>query len=366
MPPARSFDEAWSDLTAIIKLGRRLRFVLVECESEGVRAALEQKLAAHCEAKERPFLAPAAGGDVLGWLVDQQRESAEVPPAERERVQPVRFFPVPTGQSETTTLYRLNENRDNLKRDLRGVLVLCGLHDFLRRAVQDAPDLWSMREKTFEITAQDLPPLAQEAPATTTLVKPAGVAPRYDAFLSCAYRDWEQADALRRQLEADGIRVFVGDWWAPPDLAQMLASKFVLIVLTTDYVNSRWPEMSAIVERSLSPEHWRERIIPIVLRATRLPPYFGSFHPLDWSEINARPANYQALLRVLQGRGRELPPPPTQGKWKLTDGEALSSHRASQKATEATEVLGPAQGRSIPYWVIALFVLLVTRSLNHC
>jgi tetratricopeptide (TPR) repeat protein len=148
MGSSRTFDETWSLLTTIIALGTRLRFVLIECENDETRDTLRAKLEAYCEGEGRAFSTPNPGTDLLGWLTDRQ--------GDLKSKSAVLFFPVPTGSEETFVLYRLNENRDNLRRDLRGVVILAGLRDFLSRVPSDAPDLWSVREKQFEVTARDL------------------------------------------------------------------------------------------------------------------------------------------------------------------------------------------------------------------
>lgn len=322
MLSGRSFDdEAWSLLTTIIELSRqRLRFVLVECESDGVRAALREKLQAYCVADGRPCVAPERDQDVLGWLIAQQRESAELPPTERERVQPVRFFPVPTGEDETFTLYRLNENRDNLKRDLRGVLVLVGLTDFLRRVPHDAPDLWSMREKTFEVSARDLPPIEEQAslPIEEMALKTLPSEPakshsapklRYDVFLSYAYADREIANALRARLEKDGVDVFIEDPSGNLDKKALAESRFIMPLLSTNYVRVRWPNIERELFSSADNAELVRRSLPMLVSAAVTPNYFRQFHPIDWTSAEKRERSYPDLLRVLQGRGRELKSP---------------------------------------------------------
>src|SRR5262245_48550976 len=118
MPAGPRFEEVWSDLTTIFELGSQLRFVLVACEDGNTRWTLNRRLHDHCVSHLMEFRTPdlVRARDILAWLSEQQ-QTGSTP-------QMVRFIPVPDGEDETFLLHRLNENRDNLRRDLNGTLVL--------------------------------------------------------------------------------------------------------------------------------------------------------------------------------------------------------------------------------------------------
>lgn len=301
MPPARSFDEAWSQLTTIIELAKRLRFVLVGCESEGVRAALRERLRAHCAAEGRPFEAPTRSQDALGWLIQQQRAGAESLAGRRPHLPPVRFFPVPAVEGQTFTLYRLNENRDNLRRDLRGMLVLAGLADFLRRVAEDAPDLWSMREETFEITEEDLQPIAERAPPEAPWC-----APLFDAFLSYAYGDRDAANKLAGRLQKDRVGVFQADPSAPPSSEALTQSRFFVPLLSQEYVDLQWQAVERALLELYDARTLAQKTLPLMLRTTVAPGYLHQFKPLDWTTTSSRRQAYPELLRVLLRRSGHL------------------------------------------------------------
>src|SRR5437773_12481100 len=101
METGRSFDdnEAWRELTTIIELSRRrLRFVLVECDDDGVRTRLCKHLYAHCMREHRPFFAPPPSRpEAIDWLSHQQQATAEMPAETRS---PALFLPMPEREEE--------------------------------------------------------------------------------------------------------------------------------------------------------------------------------------------------------------------------------------------------------------------------
>jgi len=305
MEAGRSFDdnEAWRELTTIIELSRRrLRFVLVECEDQAVRTRLCKHLHAYCMIEQRPFFAPPPSApEAIDWLSHQQQRAAETPAAEHPSVL---FFPMPEGEEEIFCLYRLNENRDNLRRDLRGVLILAGLKGFRSRVPNHAPDLWSMREKTLELTESDLPPLSgmkehrHEAGAWPT----AG----FEAALSFAHRDHEAAADLCRRLDIAGIPCAHMDPSAAMPHDPFASGRVLLVLLSPDWVNTHAEAFAKAIENAGGIEAVRGRIVPLMVRDCVPPGDLRGYTPIPWTTQAERDKWYPRLRKMLEVRWFKL------------------------------------------------------------
>jgi hypothetical protein len=344
------------------------------------------------------------GKDMLEWLSAEQRASAARTPEDREGEQPVRFVPVPDGPDETFVLHRLNENRDNLRRDLTGTLVLAGGEDFLRRVPGDAPDLWSMREKSFELTPWD--PIGAPAPkeeesrevcrsrdggsrglfepaqkggesgAPLAVPSPSGYggtlyaaskrmgavrrsggfheAPELDAFLSYSFHDEGVAEELRRRLEADGVRCAAADVSADPDPEALKASRFILVLLSPEWVHSGWDPFEEAARSASAPPELRGRLIPLQIRRAVVPGFLRQFVPIDWSTAGAREREYPKLLKTLYGRGRELPDAVKVVKFSRA-AKTSASLLAMTREVRGPSFLGIKSGAGM--WVLYLVAL---------
>ncbi len=223
-PSARPSEEQWELLTTLLELSVEDRFelVLVACSERAVEEAFYWRLEEHCKKEERPFLAPALGEDPLDWLTELR--GAHVEGTGKARVL---FLRLPEAK-RVFILHRLNENRDNLRREVRGVLCLVGGPDFLRVVPNEAPDLWSVREKTFELASLRLHKARDQAPIEAP---PRGTAEpgRAGAFLGGVSKfDWpliaesyEPEGPLLTPREEEIMRLLVHT----PDRADEIASK---------------------------------------------------------------------------------------------------------------------------------------------
>jgi hypothetical protein len=154
MQPTEPPDEDFGFLLTHLERGKKLRFFVIECSWRAVLAGLRDRLGHYCDEHGRPFRSPPAPEATLDWLANEQAAGARRAAPERaSRPQPVLFLPIPESLPEETFIFRrLNENRDNLRRDLTGALCLVGLPGIMGRMQQEAPDLWSVRARTFEFT----------------------------------------------------------------------------------------------------------------------------------------------------------------------------------------------------------------------
>lgn len=152
----RTAEEQWELLRVTLDLAEGFELVLVACASADVRGKLRARLQHECNREGRPFVEPEQGEDGLDWLT-RLRGSAPL----SKGPLPVLFYPFPTEEKrEIFVLHRLNENRDNLRsqeRGIRGLLVVAGRPKLLRHAAIEAPDLWSVRARSFELAELRVP-----------------------------------------------------------------------------------------------------------------------------------------------------------------------------------------------------------------
>jgi TIR domain len=132
---------------------------------------------------------------------------------------------------------------------------------------------------------------------------------RFDAFLSFAWRDRKEAEALQKQLALYGIRCITADPSAEVDEAALAGSRHLVLVLSPDYIDSRWPGIDIALQRSGSSEAWRERTLPLLLRPCVIPGYLRSFTPIPWSTEVEQRRHSPELLRSLQ-EGMPVPGAP--------------------------------------------------------
>ncbi|MEZ4296907.1 MAG: trypsin-like peptidase domain-containing protein [Polyangiaceae bacterium] len=315
MTVERSPKELWQLLETTLELGDELDFVLIECASTGVRDALKQGLARYAAVSGRPFASPQPGDPLLSWLERERARSSR--DAGRRDSRPVYFAPVPPGEAEGFILARLNENRDNLHRDMRGAMCLVGLDGFLDRFPARAPSIWSFRAKTFSFAGlpgmpgEGTPELGLERMGPSPAPPPGGPhSPRYDVYISAAYRDEPAAQELLRRLEGDGVRCsFVPE--SALDVRTGLKgigraaneARFVVPLLSPDYGDSNaWRALERSREMRVTPERLRARMLPVLVRHCLPPPFFAGFTPLDFRSREGMDREYPNLLSAVTGK----------------------------------------------------------------
>ncbi|MBK8251595.1 MAG: metallophosphoesterase [Polyangiaceae bacterium] len=160
-------EEVWGDLVTAIELAKALWIYAIECLTPDVERALYLTVATHCKKIERSSFIEPNGLKTLPTLQLAMDVAKHDLPAEQSR-RPVRVVRVvdpvdlpisdlgavaphsdETVQGESWVLGRLNENRDNLRENLRGVLILVGGPGFVRRLPRNAPDLASVIKQSW-------------------------------------------------------------------------------------------------------------------------------------------------------------------------------------------------------------------------
>uniref|UniRef100_A0A8C6TNY2 TIR domain-containing protein n=1 Tax=Neogobius melanostomus TaxID=47308 RepID=A0A8C6TNY2_9GOBI len=108
----------------------------------------------------------------------------------------------------------------------------------------------------------------------------------YHVFLSYSSTDSEWAESLMEELESRGLKVccHLRDFTAGRSILENMSeciaqSQKVLLVLSPDFVNSRWCLMEA--NMSLFRDCLQMKTIPVLLRPVSIPPYLAHITYLE-------------------------------------------------------------------------------------
>ncbi len=295
----RAVDDVWDDIVATLELGSGLRFVLVEAESPKERTKLRQRLQRYLEKQGKSLRSPAPGQDELDWLSQEQTQ-----PGTGEPPDETRWLLLPRRGNERFFLHRLNEGRDNLRRNLSGVVfLLSGVSGFLQRLGNDAPDLWSVRELAVELKSPVDSPKSSVATPAKKVSEAAAAGAAYDVYLSYSHYDASFARALHERLEKDGLRVLAANADLEPAIYRlhlMAPTGHYLCLLSPSYVSSFLAVSELQWIRIYKPSVYPSRFIPIMVRAAVMPPELRQLAYLDFRTDKQFEANYPRLLQILK------------------------------------------------------------------
>ncbi|MEZ4314403.1 MAG: pentapeptide repeat-containing protein, partial [Polyangiaceae bacterium] len=343
MTDPRSSSAKLRRLRTLIELTESLELVLIEQSGDAVARGLHDHLTRICTDTGRPFHAPAPGEPLLEWLHGQQVASSR----RADGASPALYLaPIPA-ENEAFILARLNENRDNLVRDLRGVLCLTGGPGLLRRFANEAPSIWSMRSAVLEF---DVLP----APGETVR--------DHDVFLAAAFRDEAAAAEIRSKLEADGVRVLLeteSSWGLPQGLHAMSAAarraRYIVPLFSPDFRDSMvWRALAESTEMQEEPQELRKRMLPVLLGASAWPSFFSGLKPFDFTSPAARDREYSRLLAAVRGDPVDIGEvPPIDVLLLVALQDELAEVLAEVESTDAAFRL-VRDRRGLPYHVAAV------------
>lgn len=296
-------------LMTLVEHSRRLRVVFVECASASAQNDFREKFEAAVTDAGKSFRVPpgATAPVMLGWLEEEVQHGQRHP--ESEIICPVRYFLLPEGRTnETFVLHRLNENRDNVRGALKGVLCIVGGPGMLQRVFYEAPDLSSIRERAFLVPDQKMEGetgAAEAEPKNERLVsatKPPAV------LLTYAGHDEGVAKELSRRLERDGLPLASSDHTekdaGAPGTKYFEAirhSQAIIAILSDAYLSAVWPAVERAAEHLRIQELLRRRTIVLRARDTVVPQALRDVDVLDFRDEQAREAAYDAIkTRILR------------------------------------------------------------------
>jgi hypothetical protein len=135
-------------------------------------------------------------------------------------------------------------------------------------------------------------PRLLRAARPTPVVTPVAHAPVYDAFLSYRHTDVdrEHASAIVEFLERHGLRVAIDFRDFMPNehfVAEMerciKQSRFVLCVITSEYLASDHTSEEAIISKTLDLAEKRKRLVPLLFERVELPVWLHGLVGIDFS-----------------------------------------------------------------------------------
>jgi tetratricopeptide (TPR) repeat protein len=143
--------------------------------------------------------------------------------------------------------------------------------------------------------------------------KEAESGPQYDVFISYSRRDSEfVVGYLLPALRAAGLRVAIDqDLGVGSDLIEGLkrareSSEYFLPVISPEWLNSQGAqEEFALMSNRVG------KIVPLLLRPTRLPPFLQRIKHADFTEQSRWEAEMAQLVKALGGHPEPVPAPPT-------------------------------------------------------
>jgi DNA-binding transcriptional regulator LsrR (DeoR family) len=125
-------------------------------------------------------------------------------------------------------------------------------------------------------------------------------------FISYAQADLAFARQLYRRLTQDGIDCFfdkesidIGENWLDRLEAELTACEFLLLVISPDFLSSRWSaiERSAVMTRDS--DSVQAKIIPLIRRSASLPAFLNALQAVDVSTTERFDQNYPKLCSRL-------------------------------------------------------------------
>ncbi len=131
----------------------------------------------------------------------------------------------------------------------------------------------------------------------------------YDAFISYRHLEIDTAFALEllQRMEDAGFRVILDrrDFHpSQPVISEMeravRQSRYVLCLITPNYLNSGYCEEEAVITATLSMNERRRRLVPLILQRTDLPAWLQGLVGLDFTDPAAPFDPFDRLLSMLR------------------------------------------------------------------
>jgi hypothetical protein len=159
---------------------------------------------------------------------------------------------------------------------------------------------------------------------------------KYDVFISYRHQDSEWVNqTLLPRLEAAGLRVRtdkdfeVGMAIEANVEDSIRQSRVTLLVLTPDYLASKWTDFEMALVDQLEPATRQRRVIPVMLQTCELPLRIRSMSYADFTRSEDADAQFQRLLTAISSK-------------EIGDAEsvrAASSHSKDYRLADIRELL---------------------------
>jgi hypothetical protein len=131
----------------------------------------------------------------------------------------------------------------------------------------------------------------------------------FDVFISYSHKDAKWVtDVLLPRLEKTGLKVcidnrdFVAGETAIVNMQDSIKnSRRILLVLTPNWVRSRWTKLEAEIASITTPENTKNRIIPLMWKKCEIPEYLARLTWVDFSDTDL--PNNDAWMQLLRSLG---------------------------------------------------------------
>lgn len=187
----------------------------------------------------------------------------------------------PLGSSELEIVFQLGDGDivDFMQKTVLQVL------DF-RRRIQHAESKYPLRKKTPSNSLE------------------------YDVFISYSHKDesWVQQSLLTKLQEAeihiciDFLNFVPGAFNLREMERAVLKSHKTLLVLTSDYFNSKWAEFEFIMAHTLYSATGEQRLIPLLLKPCELPISIRSLVYLDFTKSDNTDLQFNRLIAAIKSK----------------------------------------------------------------
>ena len=133
-------------------------------------------------------------------------------------------------------------------------------------------------------------------------------------------------------------------------------SRRALCVITPEYFDgNRMVAFESLMARRLDPSGSESRLIPLLLRNTKLPEWMRGLIPVDWTSESSRPREWRKLLLALGASNAEAPPPGSSPE----SVQPIDSRRRTFLPSSSWEQVNPAVTRRVLTQAITMFIIAI-------
>jgi len=147
---------------------------------------------------------------------------------------------------------------------------------------------------------------------------------KYHVFISYSRKDndWVQK-SLVPKLKETNLKIFHdesdikgGESWASGVENAIKNSEYTIIVLTPDYLNSKWASFENLLVKCVDPVDRQKRVIPILLRECDPPLRIKNLACLDFTdEKSEKPLQFERFLQLFSSEKKESKKLSEQNRW---------------------------------------------------
>ena len=131
---------------------------------------------------------------------------------------------------------------------------------------------------------------------------------QYDVFISYCQAEYEWVrEELLPELETAGLHVLIDYRDFEIGVPKLInieravdRSRYTLVVLTNDWLNSEWAEFESLLAGTADPAGRTHKLMPLIYTRSELPRRLAALTSADFTEPNTRKEQMERLLRNLK------------------------------------------------------------------